>query len=607
MSHFVPAWLRSVVRGISPYVCAGICRGDDWILLDGNSALADFFRKEKDALASEDRKKKNTVEESLFALFYRAGCKTAVDRIRSGEAERMIVFAVNAQSYIFAWVPVMPEIQETNNDSCLRFFFFHKMPQSPALSECELLSRELQVIIDSIHDGIWVIDGNGWTVHVNKAMKRIADIDPAEVIGKHVSEPMQEGKFSSCVTLIALEQKKPVTLFDDYACGNRCLNTSTPIFDANGDIWRVVASIRDMTELEILQKRLAEAERAAHIYKDKLDSMQKNRPPGFIANSKMMRSCLRELEKAAKAPSGILILGETGTGKTLAASLVHQKSPRAKGPFITINCAAIPSTLIESELFGYERGAFTGAGHAGKKGFFELADKGTILLDEIGELPLGMQAKLLHVLDSQTFHKIGGEKSIKVDVRIIAATNKPLEELVTTGEFRADLYYRLRVLTVLIPPLREHPEDIPELAMSFLEDACRRHGSSKTFSPKVLRVFAAHSWPGNVRELRAAVEFLAAMAEGSIIRLADLPPHILDGNVEGMAIPVSWVDASGGEAERPDSLKGAVRALERKMISNALKQSGSSYKAAKLLGISQSSVVRKAHQLGIKVAEEPQP
>ena len=457
----------------------------------------------------------------------------------------------------------------------------------------ELLNRELQAIIDSLHDGIWVIDGNGVTLQVNKALQRITGIVPSDVIGKHVSVPMHEGKFTSCDTLTALEQKKPVTLFDDYAGGIRCLNSSVPIFDDTGKVWRVVASIRDMTELETLQKRLANAEVEAHLYKSRLDKFQQAQTDCFIANSKLMRNCLRELDKIAKVSSGLLILGETGTGKTLAASILHQKSPRARAPFISVNCAAIPPTLIESELFGYERGAFTGAGAMGKKGFFELANKGTLLLDEVGELPLNVQAKLLHVLDSQTFHKVGGSKNIKVDVRVIAATNRPLDQLVSAGEFRADLYYRLRVLSIQIPPLRQHPEDIPELAMTFLKEACQRHSTIKTLSPKVLHCFARHSWPGNVRELRAAVEFMAAMTESSIIRMADLPPHIL-------ATDSAVTTTDDHECEdRQHHLKTAVRVLEKSMIRNALVQGGSTYKAAKALGISQSTVVRKARELGI--------
>ncbi len=457
-----------------------------------------------------------------------------------------------------------------------------------------LCHKELQAILDSMHDGIWVIDNQGMTLHVNKAMKRIANIEPSEVIGKHVTDPITEGAFSSAVTLSALKQKKVVTMFDDYACGTRCLNTSTPIFNAKGEVWRVVASIRDMTELEELQRRLVEAEMEVRSYRGQLRNIQEDTPSDIVANSKLMYQCVHDLKRAAKSPSGVLLFGETGTGKTLAASYIHKQSPRSKFPFITVNCAAIPHTLLESELFGYEKGAFSGANLSGKKGYFELADKGTLLLDEVGELPLNMQAKLLHVLDNQMFHKVGGEKTIKVDVRIVAATNKPLDKMVKSGEFREDLYYRLNFLNVTIPPLREHAEDIAELAFTFLEKACRKNGQSKTFSPKVLRCFAAHNWPGNVRELKACVEFLVVMAEGNIINISDLPPHIL--NLTSLKEHYHGDEEFGG-------LKEAVKNVERNMIRQALVQTGSTHKAAKILGISQSSVVRKARQLGITVVE----
>ena len=559
--------------------CTGVCEGTRWRLLSCNECCAAFFAGSGGA---------DPVGHSLFTLMRKSGFKGFEKALSENADRKSLVLRAADDAWAFAWAD-----GPAGEDR--RLFLMHRLFHADAERRCELLNRELQVIINSLHDGIWVIDADGLTVHVNSAMKRIANIEPSEMIGKHVTVPIQEGKFASAVTLMALDKQKPVTMFDDYACGTRCLNTSIPVFDDAGKVWRVVASIRDMTELEALQKRLAEAEMAAHAYRGQLASMQQNTTSGFIANSKIMRDCVRELEKAAKAPSGILILGETGTGKTLAASNIHRKSPRADAPFISVNCAAIPHTLIESELFGYEKGAFTGAGNTGKKGFFELADKGTLLLDEIGELPLNMQAKLLHVLDNQVFHKIGGEKSIKVDVRVIAATNRPLEQLVAEGEFRADLYYRLRVLSVVIPPLRDRPEDIPELAMAFLDEACKRHGIIRTFSPKALRCFAAHSWPGNVRELRAAVEFLAAMTEGSIIRLSDVPPHIIGGQLE----PGAW-DA---DDEAPQGLRGAVKALEKTMIRDALSRTGSTHKAARLLGVSQSCVVRKARQLGIKVVE----
>ena len=456
---------------------------------------------------------------------------------------------------------------------------------SSVQEEYALLRSELGVILDSIDDGIWIIDATGKTLHVNRALTRITGIKPREVVGRHVSALMHEGRFNSCVTLEALEKGQAVTMLDDYADGKRCLNTSTPIFDAAGKVWRVVASIRDISELSALEAKLAESERQASDYKRKLEHIEQSDITAFFSGSAAMNKFLQELERAAKASSSVLILGETGTGKSLAATLLHQKSKRSGEPFIIVNCAAIPSTLLEAELFGYEKGAFTGAAHGGKKGLLELADKGTLFLDEIGDLPLNMQAKLLHVLDSYVFRRLGGIKNITTDVRILAATNKSLEQLVDAGEFRADLYYRLRVLHVALPPLREHPEDIRIMAQYFLEEACKRQGIIKFFDPKALRCFTAHNWPGNVRELRATVEFLVAMSEGKIIKPGDLPPYM-----QAALAP-----------ER--NMQMAVDELEADMIKNALAKTGSSYKAAKLLGVSQSTVVRKAKKLRITLQD----
>ena len=533
--------------------------------------------------------------ESLFTLLSALTQNTAVEAIKKSLANQPLVFQAHGKWYTFIWsqasVPqTLAEGIPPQELSTQRIFVMQEVPPITKFPDYNILNQQLNVILDSVHDGIWIIDAKGITMHVNKALDRIAGIKAEDVIGKHVTAPMEAGQFTSCVTLRALEQQQAITLFDDYASGKRCLNTSTPIFDEQGQVVRVVASIRDMTELEALQLKLAEAERKARLYKEKLERSDRTTHVDFIGSSTAMYNCLRALEKAARVPSGVLILGETGTGKTFGANFVHQNSVRAQAPFVTVNCAAIPSTLIESELFGYEKGAFTGAASEGKKGYFELANKGTLLLDEIGELPLNMQAKLLHVLDSFTFHRVGGVKKIEVDVRILAATNKPLEQLVQAGTFRADLYYRLRVLTVTIPPLRDRVEDIPALASYFLEEACKRHGTKKFFDPKVLDRFPLYSWPGNVRELQATVEFLAAMAEGSIIKLCDLPPQFDTGVANEEGTPL--ID-----------LKKATQNLEFKMIKDALVRTGSTYKAAARLGVSQSTVVRKAQRLGIMVPD----
>lgn len=457
----------------------------------------------------------------------------------------------------------------------------------------ELLMHEFEIILDSIHDGIWIIDGNGITLYANKALKRIAGINSKEVIGKHVTIPMMQGKFTNCVTLDALSQKKTVTQFDDYSNGRHCLNTSTPILDDSGNVKRVVALIRDMSEYDELHKKVLDAEQTVRQYKGELKKFENGSK--YIGTSKVFQSCLEQLKKVAKSTSSVLLLGETGTGKSLAASFIHEHSSRKDKPFIAINCAAIAESLIDSELFGYEKGSFTGADQAGKKGYFEQADKGTLLLDEIGELPLSVQAKLLHVLDNYGFHRVGGNTLINVDVRIIAATNRPLDELVKRKEFREDLYYRLHILNVNIPPLRQRQEDIPELAKSFLADACKRLNTIKSFAPKTLLALSSYSWPGNVRELRGAVEYLAAMTEGNIIRPSDLHPYVFaEKENEQAATSINVNDKT---------LDEAVFELEYSMIKDALVQEGSTYKAAKKLGISQSTVVRKAKHLGIKISD----
>lgn len=563
--------------------CAGICTGEQWILSQANAALGAFF----------ETSPENILGQSLLSLLRTQGNSSVAALLQTSAPHLTTTFSIGEKLHALSWAP----LPSAESDSPQRFFVSHEIPLNAGYEACDLLWRQLRVILDSIHDGIWMIDGEGTTVYVNKAVSRITGIEASDVLGKHVTAPMQEGKYNTCVTLRALKEKKPVTMFDDYASGKRCLNTSIPIFDDSGKIWRVLASIRDMPELEDLQFKLAEAEHDALRGKGKLKAPGENTQMDIIGNSLLMQKCISELDKAAKAPSTVLILGETGTGKTLAASYMHRKSQRAEKPFITINCAAIPASLIEAELFGYEKGAFTGASQEGKKGLLELADKGSIFLDEIGDLPLSMQVKLLHVLDNFSFRRVGGVKNIQVDVRIMAATNRPLEDLVKEGAFRADLYYRLRVLSSTLPPLRERTEDIATMALHFLDDACKKHGIIKFFDPQVLQCLTSHSWPGNVRELRATVEFMAAMTEGKIIKVRDLPSHIIGTAVEDPD-PVQHEKST-----HPQKLKTAVQNLEYMMIRDALIQAGSTYKAAALLGVSQSTIVRKAQQLRISIPE----
>ncbi len=457
-----------------------------------------------------------------------------------------------------------------------------------------LHKEELDVLFESMHDGIWVIDGDGITQRVNKAMERIAGIKAEGVIGKHVSEAVEMGYTTTCVTLRALEAGHSVTMFDDYSNGVRCLNTSTPIFDANGEAWRAIACIRDISELKTLQTKLSKYELEAQVYKDKLKTLEKGQAEGVLGNSPAMLQLSQDIQRAAQVDAPVLLLGETGTGKTLTAGTIHKQSGRGEGPFISINCGAIPSELLEAELFGYEPGAFSGASDKGKAGMFELADGGTLFLDEVAELPLLMQVKLLHVLDGDGYRKVGGTSQLKPNVRIIAATNKSFDQLLASGKFREDLYYRLRVLIVSIPPLRERAEDIPLLVQHFLTTANLKYNLRKTLSPDLLSILSQNSWPGNVRELRAAVDYLVAMSDQDLITPDYLPPHFLSGSEDGSAIISSATHIN---------MKDEVENLERKLIKQALIEGKSTYKAAKLLGTSQSTIVRKAQRYRIGLVE----
>ncbi len=478
----------------------------------------------------------------------------------------------------------------------------HEATSAPAIFP--LCAKEQNILLDSIHDGIWVIDSKGITLRINKAMERIADIRHEDVIGKHVEECMRSLKFTSCVTLEALRQKKVITMFDDYANGRRCLNTSTPILDENGDVWRVIACIRDITELDVMTQRLDELERTNERYKTQLKQIEDTQQDGIIGSSEAIFTLRQDILKAAKNDSIALVLGETGTGKSLTAKAIHAASARKDGPFVALNCGGIPASLVESELFGYERGAFTGASKDGKKGVFELAHGGTLFLDEIAELPLPMQATLLHVLDDYTFRRVGGTRPITSDVRIIAATNKCLEDLVQAQSFRQDLFYRLRVLIVKIPALRKRREDIPLLAQHFLS-TYEGEDKGRIFAPATLATLVNYAWPGNVRELRALVQYLHTMCDENTFRIEHLPSYILEKVSHPSLHSTKPLPAL--EPTQPEiffqnyPLKEALEEVEKRLIAAALASEGSTYKAAKKLQVSQSGIVRKAQKYALNM------
>jgi DNA-binding NtrC family response regulator len=298
------------------------------------------------------------------------------------------------------------------------------------------------------------------------------------------------------------------------------------------------------------------------------------------------------IERVAPTPATVLITGESGTGKELVARSLHGLSPRARGPFIKVNCAAIPEPLLESELFGYERGAFTGAGRR-KPGRFELADGGTLFLDEIGELPLPEQPKLLRALQESRFYRVGGTEIVQVDVRIVAATNRDLREGVATGRFREDLFYRLNVVPIPIPPLRERPEDVVELSEHFLRRAAARHGRPiQGFDPATLGALTTHRWPGNIRELENAIERAVLLCASTTLLPSDLPPEIVSVAEPGL---------EEAPASLRDRVRSATRRLEQGAIEDALRETGGNVtQAAQRLGLSRRGLQLKLRELGIE-------
>jgi len=321
----------------------------------------------------------------------------------------------------------------------------------------------------------------------------------------------------------------------------------------------------------------------------KLELKGKYSLPNIIGTSDKMQEVFEAVHRVANSKATVLLYGESGTGKELIAKAIHYMSPRTKGPFIRFNCASIPEGLLESELFGHEKGAFTGAINA-RKGRFELACGGTILLDEVGDLPITLQPKILRVLQEKEFERVGGERTIKVDVRLIAATSRNLEELVSKGKFREDLYYRLNVVPLFMPALRERKEDIPHLTEHFLKRFNEENDKNVSISPESLRILIGYSWPGNVRELENTMERLVVMSNGKSIEPSDLPINIRLLSSKGVL--------------QKDSLKTGIEDMEKSSILHALEETGwVQAKAARVLGITSRQIGYKMKKYDIKLSQ----
>jgi PAS domain S-box-containing protein len=443
------------------------------------------------------------------------------------------------------------------------------------------INKELDAIIESLDDGIVVADRNGFILKANHAYQRMTGITAEEFVGKHVRELVKQGYIGRSVTEMVVERNSPVTIVD-IRNNKELLLTGNPVYNDKGELVRVVTAIRDVTQLNSLKEQLAETEEIKNRYYLELEHLRSQQPfRKIITNNPEMRQKLDLAFHVAHVDSTILILGESGVGKELIAQLIHRASKRSKGPFIKINCGAIPANLLESEFFGYEPGAFTGALKEGKPGLFELAQGGTLFLDEIGEIPLDLQVKILRTLQDKVITRVGGKTNISLDVRIVAATNRDLKKMMQENTFREDLYYRLNVVPMVLPPLRNRKEDILPLINDFLAKYKLQYGYQKWIHPDVMERLLNYDWPGNIRELENTIERLVVTSRGECI----LPENL------------AGIPAAAEPGKQPNtSLKSAIESEEKQIISEAYKKFKSTRKAAAVLGISQSSLVKKLNR-----------
>ena len=454
------------------------------------------------------------------------------------------------------------------------------------------MTHERDAIIDSSSDGLFVCDGNATVIRMNPASERIHKVKAESVIGKNMVDLIDEGFIDRSAALEAVKKKSVVNLLQNK--GNRKLiSTATPVFNDSGELIRVVVSEKDITKFDNLQRRLEEEQEIKNQLQNQLVEMQQDalHTHKIIARSTNMVKALQRALKVSKADSSILITGESGAGKGLIANLIHKNSNRAEKPLIRINCGAIPESLIESELFGYEKGAFTGAQAGGKLGHLELAHRGTLFLDEIAELPLPAQVKLLRFLENGRLTRLGDTQTRSVDSRIIAATHRNLKEMVAEGTFRNDLYYRLKVIPIAIPPLRDRKECLLPLLRYYVDYFARRVGSVKRLSRAAIDALMTYTFPGNVRELMNICERVVVMSEMEIIDRHDLPRDVTahTKNTEG-----DW-----GPWPAQMTLEQVLQSVERAHLLDALQRHRNQSQIADALGISQPTVARRMKKYGL--------
>lgn len=434
------------------------------------------------------------------------------------------------------------------------------------------------------HDGIIIADGKGRIVYMNPASERLEEVGKDYIIGKLASDLEREGIYEVSATVKVLKERKSVSLMQ-YKGGKQLVITGVPFFECERIKW-IFINERDVTELGMVKRDSEMIREIAEKYKRQIDIIQESEGE-HISKSPIMERTMSLLERIATADISVILNGESGVGKDVYARWIHNHSLRKEKPFMKIDCGALTESLLESELFGYEKGAFTGASEKGKKGLVEVAAGGTLFLDEIGEVPLSLQAKLLRLVQENVFIPVGGVSAKKVDIRIIAATNKDLEKMVEENLFRQDLYYRLNVVPLTIPALRERKEDIFYFVSYFLNKFNMKHGFHKTISNRAINSLCQYDWPGNVRELSNIIERLVVVTPSATISAYDVAA-ILSAKQENFFLE--------SKALAEDNYQEALEEFEARYFAGVFETGKTLEEMAQHTGISMSTLKRKLNK-----------
>lgn len=521
-----------------------------------------------------------------------------IPELKTLEREDGHVFRTNINEQYYYVLPF--ELQRDDHDEHCTVYLILDIHENKLLKSelsCQnTLVKELEEILEGSFDGILVTDGDGKVLYVNSSYERVTEIKKKDIEGKHMKDLVNPIWMPDSVAHIVAEQKIPVSKRQVVKSGRHIMVTGRPVFNKKGEVKKVVINARDITEIYELTEELQQTKEIEKKYLQppEVVAQECQNKKNILAASKEMKEVFVLAKKVANYQATVLVLGESGVGKEEVAKYIHNKSIRKDKPFIVLNCGAIPSNLLESELFGYEKGAFTGAMQSGKAGLLENADGGTVFLDEIGETPLDFQVKLLRFLESKELRRVGSLDSKNVDVRIVAATNCDLVEMVEEGSFREDLYYRLNVVQINVPPLRKRVDDIIPLASMFLNRYNNMYNQKKMFTYDVIKELEKYPWIGNVRQLKNVIENMVIISNNDYLQTEDLPWIIQE-----MKTPEHKMIGAVMENSENMTLAEAIEALEYLMFEKAKESCGTTREIAGKLKVNQSTVVRKLQKYGL--------